>query len=262
MKRSCIRCSIPCHIFYRATHVQRHHCLRARCVLFTLAVLCARTSFSACCLVLVVTPSLSWMVRCLCQNAATFSRNRQPEWTECPVSRQCNSVRGIVDVPPFSTSSSLSRVVFQSTAMPLLLLLFSPLTSCQAWATQQSTVIRSMGHVEQCIHEPWRRITNSRKRRRLVLQQFVLGRGKSRSFIIKTQAICAIITRKLSLFKITTVFLCCNCRVLNLVSTHFRVFCFSSVPCPLVVAMVFHVGNNWTHSFLVRKLECFKHVLW
>ena len=26
--------------------------------------------------------------------------------------------------------------------------------------------------------------------------------------------------------------------------------------------MVFHVGNNWTHSFLLRKSECFKHVLW
>ena len=38
-------------------------------------------------------------------------------------------------------------------------------------------------------------------------------------------------------------------------------FVFPSVPCPLAVAMVFHVGNNWTHSFLLRKLECFKHVL-
>ena len=55
---------------------------------------------------------------------------------------------------------------------------------------------------------------------------------------------------------------CCNCRVLNLVSTCFGVFCFPSVPCPLAVAMVFHVGNNWTHSFLLRKFECFKHALW
>ena len=38
-------------------------------------------------------------------------------------------------------------------------------------------------------------------------------------------------------------------------------FDFSSVPCPRAVAMVFHV-DNWTHSFLLRKLECFKHVLW
>ena len=39
-------------------------------------------------------------------------------------------------------------------------------------------------------------------------------------------------------------------------------FVFPSVPCPLAVAMVFHVGNNWTHSLLLRKFECFKHVLW
>ena len=55
-------------------------------------------------------------------------------------------------------------------------------------------------------------------------------------------------------------FLSCNCRVSNLVSTGFGVFCFPSVPCSLAVAMVFHVGTNWTHSFLLRKLECFKHV--
>ena len=39
-------------------------------------------------------------------------------------------------------------------------------------------------------------------------------------------------------------------------------FVFPSVPCPLAVAMKFHVGNNWTHSLLLRKLKCFKHVLW
>ena len=42
----------------------------------------------------------------------------------------------------------------------------------------------------------------------------------------------------------------------------FACFIFPSVPCPIAVAMVFHVGNNWTHSFLLRKLECFTHVLW
>ena len=56
---------------------------------------------------------------------------------------------------------------------------------------------------------------------------------------------------------------CCSCRVLNLVSTSFGVFCFSPFgSLAFAVAMVFHVGNNRTHSFLVRKLECFKHVLW
>ena len=39
-------------------------------------------------------------------------------------------------------------------------------------------------------------------------------------------------------------------------------FVFPSVPCPLAVALVFHAGNIWTHSFLLRKSECFKHVLW
>ena len=55
---------------------------------------------------------------------------------------------------------------------------------------------------------------------------------------------------------------CCNCRVLNLVSTRLAYFVFPSVPCSFAVAMVFHVGDNWTHSFLLRKLECFTHVLW
>ena len=52
---------------------------------------------------------------------------------------------------------------------------------------------------------------------------------------------------------------CCNCRVLNLVST---CFVFSSVPCPIAVAMMFHVETIGHTVFLLRKLECFKHVLW
>ena len=55
---------------------------------------------------------------------------------------------------------------------------------------------------------------------------------------------------------------CCNCRLLNLVSTRCGVVCFCFGSLSLAVAMVFHVGNNWTHSFLLRKFECFKHVLW
>ena len=39
-------------------------------------------------------------------------------------------------------------------------------------------------------------------------------------------------------------------------------FVFPSVPCPLAVPMVFHVGNNWAHSVLLRKLQCFMHALW
>ena len=52
---------------------------------------------------------------------------------------------------------------------------------------------------------------------------------------------------------------CCNCRVLNLVSTCFVFFsslshcCCHDVPC----------GNDCAHSFFrLRKLECFRHVLW
>ena len=48
---------------------------------------------------------------------------------------------------------------------------------------------------------------------------------------------------------------CCNCRVLNLVSICCGVFCFSSVPCPLAVAMVFPVNNNWAHSVSVEEMR-------
>ena len=34
--------------------------------------------------------------------------------------------------------------------------------------------------------------------------------------------------------------------------------CFSSVPCPLAVAMVFHVGNNRTHSVFVEEIKVFQ----
>ena len=49
-----------------------------------------------------------------------------------------------------------------------------------------------------------------------------------------------------------------NCCVLNFVSTCCGVFCFSSVPCPLAVAMVFHVGNNWAHSVSVEEIRVFQ----
>ena len=51
---------------------------------------------------------------------------------------------------------------------------------------------------------------------------------------------------------------CCNCRVLNLVSTCRGVLCFSSVPCPLVVAVVFHVRNSWAHSVSAEEIRVFQ----
>ena len=53
---------------------------------------------------------------------------------------------------------------------------------------------------------------------------------------------------------------CCDCRVLNPVPTCCGVFVFlpSSVPCPVAVAMVFHVGNNRTHSVSVEEIRVFQ----
>ena len=48
--------------------------------------------------------------------------------------------------------------------------------------------------------------------------------------------------------------LCCNCRVLNLVST----CCVASVPCPIAVAMMFHVENDCAHSFSVEEIRVFQ----
>ena len=37
---------------------------------------------------------------------------------------------------------------------------------------------------------------------------------------------------------------------------------FSSVPCPIAVAMMFHVETIVHTVFRLRKLKCFRHVLW
>ena len=51
--------------------------------------------------------------------------------------------------------------------------------------------------------------------------------------------------------------LCCNYSVLNLVSTCFVFF----IPCPIAVAMMFHVQTIVHTIFRLSKLECFRHVL-
>ena len=50
---------------------------------------------------------------------------------------------------------------------------------------------------------------------------------------------------------------CCNCCVLNLVSTRFGVFCFSFGSLSPCCCMVFHVGNNWT-QFSVEEIRVFQ----